>query len=268
MYNLTPDQKNLLRWLVQQARNKNLPEEFTIIWVMHNRAHILGFKSGANADIPDFTKGALDALANAHLILCDISYETTVSSSGARKHERSRRCTLLGQAYEAVDSDFSAPDVSFVKHLTPLADITNLDTELKQRCLPILGAGSTDPKLWDSVVRTAGVILEERLHDVGGIADNNRIGRDLVNDVFGAKGTLATKIPNDSERQGYRDIYAGIVGVFRNPYAHRLVDPTPEDGGAFVVFVNLLLKMLEDLRLLSLIKSYHQSLTKSYHPRP
>jgi len=26
------------------------------------------------------------------------------------------------------------------------------------------------------------------------------------------------------------------------------VDPSPEDGGAFVMFVNLLLKMLEDLR--------------------
>ena len=155
---------------------------------------------------------------------------------------------MLGKAYEAVDSDFSAPDVSFVKHLTPLADVTNLDAELKQRWLPILGAGSVDPKLWDSVVRTAGVILEERPRDVGGITNPSRTGRDLVNDVFGTRGTLLAKIPNDSERQGYQDVYAGIVGVFRNPYAHRLVDPTPEDGGAFVLFVNLLLKTLEDLR--------------------
>src|SRR3990170_2532005 len=134
------------------------------------------------------------------------------------------------------------------KHLTPLADITNLDAQLKQRCLPLLVAGSTDPKLWDSVVRTAGVILEKRLRDVGGIDDPNRVGRDLVNDIFGSKGTLTARISNDSERQGYRDIYAGIVGAFRNPYAHRLVDPTPEDGGAFIIFINLLLKMLEDLR--------------------
>ncbi|MEQ8961337.1 MAG: TIGR02391 family protein [Coleofasciculus sp. C2-GNP5-27] len=42
--------------------------------------------------------------------------------------------------------------------------------------------------------------------------------------------------------------HAGIVGAFRNPSAHRLVDPTPEEGGAFIVFVNLLLKKLEDLR--------------------
>jgi hypothetical protein len=248
MYNLTPGQKDLLRWLVRQVRDGNLPEEFIIFWTTYGKDHILGFKGEEGVDIPNLTKGALDALAAADLILCDISYETKVSSSGTRQAETIRRCTLLGKAYEVVDSDFGAPDVSFVQHLTPLADVTNLDTEIKQRCLPILSAGSADPKLWDSAVRTACVILEERLRDVGGITDPGRIGRDLVNDVFGAKGTLAEKIPNESERQGYRDMYAGIVGVFRNPYGHRLVDPVPEDGGAFVVFVNLLLKTLEDLR--------------------
>jgi hypothetical protein len=147
-----------------------------------------------------------------------------------------------------VDTNFSAPDTSFLKHLTPLADITNLDEQLKQRCLPILGAGSADPKLWDSAVRTAGVILEDRLRDVGGISDSNCVGRVLVNNIFGQNGTLASRFTISSERDGYRELYAGIVGAFRNPYAHRLVDPNPEDGGAFIIFVNLLLKMLDDLR--------------------
>jgi hypothetical protein len=43
------------------------------------------------------------------------------------------------------------------------------------------------------------------------------------------------------------DLYAGVVGAVCNPYAYRLADPTPEDGGTFIVFVNLLLKMLQDL---------------------
>jgi hypothetical protein len=101
--------------------------------------------------------------------------------------------------------------------------------------------------MWDTSVRTAVVILEERLRDVGGIADPERIGRGLVNDVFAANGTLADRFTK-SEREGYKDLYAGIVGVFRNVYEHRIVDPTPEDAGAFIVFVNLLLKRLEDLR--------------------
>jgi len=244
MYTLTSSQKDLLRRIVRQVREEKLPEEFSITWRSEGKGFVSVWKGGSEEDIPTVTQGALDALAAAGLLLCDIEYYTAHSI----KTELSRTCTLLGKAYEAVDSDFNAPDTSFVKHLTPLADITNLDAQLKQRCLPLLVAGSTDPKLWDSVVRTAGVILEKRLRDVGGIDDPNRVGRDLVNDIFGSKGTLTARISNDSERQGYRDIYAGIVGAFRNPYAHRLVDPTPEDGGAFIIFINLLLKMLEDLR--------------------
>jgi hypothetical protein len=155
--------------------------------------------------------------------------------------------TLLGAAYDAVDCNFAAPDTSFLTQLTPLADVTNLDSELKTRVLPILGAGASDPKLWDSAVRTAAVILEERLREVGKISDNS-IGRDLVGKVFGKNGTLASKFHEDSEREAYRDLYAGVTGLIRNPSAHRLIDPTPEQGGVSIVLVNLLLSKLEPLR--------------------
>jgi hypothetical protein len=67
--------------------------------------------------------------------------------------------------------------------------------------------------LWDSAVRTADVILEERLRSTGGIASES-VGRDLVNKVFGKSGTLAKKFDTESEREGYRDLFAGIVGPF------------------------------------------------------
>lgn len=226
-------QQGLVRWLVEQVRDGNLSEEFQVIWAVPGPV-IDSFK-GERDDYPEIAEITLKALADAEMLVVTRTRAAT-------------QCALTGRAYDAVDSNFGAPDVSFVTHLTPLADVTNLDSEIKTRCLPILGAGSADPKLWDSAVRTAGVILEERLRDVGGITDASRVGRDLVNDVFGKKcGTLAGKFSLDSERQGHRDLYAGIVGAFRNPYGHRLMDPTPEDGGAYIVFVNLLLKMLEDL---------------------
>lgn len=250
-YNLTASQKELIRWMVQENRDGNLPDEFTVVWLIGGRSRIMQYPD----EHPELTQGALDALDSANLVMSNISYQTKTSRAGSSKRpsyretqtERSRRCTLTARAFEAVDSDFDAPDTSFVTQLTPLANVTNLDDELKQRCLPILGAGSADPMMWDSAVRTAGVILEERLRDVGGIVDAGRLGRELVNDVFGNGGTLAGSFSLDAERQGYRDLYAGVVGAFRNRYAHRLMDPTPEDGGAFIVFVNLLLKMLEDL---------------------
>ena len=238
MYNLTPDQKTLLRTLVASVKAKQIPEEFVFTWGDNGGfLHYPGAK--AMLPIPGVTAGALEALAESKLI----HIRTQVAGPFQLKN-----CTLLGKAYEAVDSDFNAPDTSFVRHLTPLSDITTLDGELKRRCLPILGAGAADPQLWDSASRTAGVILEERLRDVGTVADPHAIGRDLVNKVFGKNGTLAAKFALDSEREGHRDLYAGIVGVFRNASAHRLVDPSPQDGGVFIVFVDLLLKKLEDLR--------------------
>jgi len=229
MYNLTSSQKDLLRRLVQKVREEQIPEEFFICKTQ--AGNLIYGDDGSQENILEITQLELETFVDNNLLRCT-----------------GRRCTLTGKAFESVDNNFNAPDTSFVKHLTPLADITNLDEQLKQRCLPILGAGSADPTLWDSAVRTAGVILEHRLRDVGGISDDNCVGQALVNNVFSKNGTLASKFSVDAERQGYRDLYAGIIGAFRNPSAHRLVDPTPEEGGAFIVFVNLLLRKLDDLR--------------------
>src|SRR4029077_1509225 len=178
-----------------------MPEEFTVSWgrdgvgKLHDATSYLPgtvlpstlFPPVASHRAPEFTKGAIDALAaNQLLHVRTESGRVTV----AFEVDEVRHCTLTGKAYEAVDSNFAAPDTSFVRHLTPLADTTALDSELKDRCLPILGAGAADPKLWDSAVRTAGVILEERLRTVGSITDPQVIGRDLVNKVFGKQGTL------------------------------------------------------------------------------
>jgi Protein of unknown function (Hypoth_ymh) len=239
MYNLTPSQKELLRSIVEKVRANEMPEEFKFIWGGDGAAHLHYKGAPGFYATPHVTQGALDALAANHLL----HIRTDPDDKFGTRH-----CTITGKAYEAVDSNFAAPDTSFVRHLTPLADITALDAELKHRCLPILGAGAADPKLWDSAVRTAGVVLEERLRYVGSITDSNAVGRDLVNKVFGKSGSLAAKFARDAEREGYRDLYAGVVGAFRNPSAHRLVDPEPHEGGAYIVFVNLLLKMLDDLR--------------------
>ena len=229
MYNLTSSQKDLLRELVQKVREKHIPEEFFICKTQGGN-FIYG-DDESQANILEITQLTLDTFVASNLLRCN-----------------GRRCTLTGEAYEAVDTNFSEPDISFIKHLTPLADITNLDEQLKQRCLPVLSAGSADPKLWDTAVNNACRVLENRLRDVGGISDANCVSQALVNNVFGKNGTLASKFSVDAERQGYRDLYAGIVGAFRNPSAHCFVDPTPEEGGAFIVFVNLLLRKLEDLR--------------------
>jgi hypothetical protein len=244
VYNLTPGQKNLLRWMVSEVRANDLDEEFTVIWVLTGQHCINGFR-GDTANSPDITRSALDALKREGLIDCAVNQK---QKSNGTIIETSRRCSVTGKGYEAIDTDFAAPDMSFIRHLDPLAEVSGLDDEIVKRCLPALGAGASDPANWDSAVRTCGVLFEERLRKVGRIADSSCIGRDLVNATLGEKGTLAGKFANGSERMGYRDLFAGIVGAFRNPSAHRIVDPSPADGGAFIAFVNMLLRKLEKLR--------------------
>ena len=257
MYNLTESQKNVAKWLAKSARAGNLDEEFTIEWAT------VRFKDSPKFWISSYrgtekelqyigiTKLCLNALSVNNLLL----YQADQSSRGGSSQPSMTllppdfwHCTLTGDIYIAVDNDFNSPDTSFTDYLNPLANPSGFDQALTKRCFPILATGGSDPILWDSAVRTAGVILEERLRDVGNISDPNQTGQRLVSKVFGNNGTLASKFSVPSEQSGYRDLYAGIVGAFRNPSAHRLVDPSPEEGGAFIVFVNLLLKKLEDLR--------------------
>lgn len=235
-YNLTEQQRQFLKDIVASIREGTVTEE---LWLVSNQKKISLFspqtKKGWSYSSSESLKSHLDVLVHEQLIIC------------TKNNPSESRYVVTQKAYEAVDSNFNEPDTSFLKHITPLADISNLDNELKQRCLPILGAGSSDPTLWDSAVRTAGVILEERLRQKGAIGDPNITGQGLVNKIFSKTGTLASKFTVDSERQGYRDLYAGIIGSYRNPSAHRLIDPTPEEGGAFIIFVDLLLKKLDDL---------------------
>lgn len=148
-YDLTESQQELAEWMVGAARDGVIDEEFVVVWLSSE-----GVIRNAQGEHPSITKGALDALAAARLLVTDATFQAKTSTSGSKRpkttqtqRESSRRCTLTGRAFAAVDSGFDSPDDSFVRQLTPLADVTNLDPELKQRCLPILGAGSADPTL-------------------------------------------------------------------------------------------------------------------------
>lgn len=235
-YNLTKQQKEFLKDIITLIRKKAITEE---LWLVSNLKKASLFspktKQGVNYPSSKYPKSNLDALVKEKLIICT-------------KNKRSEsRYVVTQKAYEAVDSNFDEPNTSFINYITSLTDTSNLDNELKNRCLPILSAGSLNPTLWDSAVRTAGVILEERLRQKGAIEDPNITGQNLVNKIFNKTGILANKFTVDSERQGYRDLYAGIIGAYRNPSAHRLIDPTPEEGGTFILFVDLLLKKLDNL---------------------
>lgn len=141
------------------------------------------------------------------------------------------------------------PDLSAISYLIPLTEVKHLDSELWDRCRFSLSAGGDDPKAWDKAVRTATVVLEERLRKLGKTEAINpdATGESIVNIIFAGKNPVLSGKLDDKQLKAYRDLYAGMMAVFRNRYAHRIIDPDPEVGGAIIVFIDLLLKMLEDI---------------------
>ncbi|NCR21813.1 MAG: hypothetical protein GPJ27_07750 [Microcystis aeruginosa L111-01] len=233
---LTENQKNLLRWIVKEVRAGHLPEG-NILW----GCQVFGGPSWPNYTGSDscpeveFTELA---------ILQDHRY---IKWQGIASDEY--KGALTQKAYEAVDSNFAEPDRSAIPHLIPLTEVEHLDSELWERVRFSVSAGGDNPKAWDTGIRNATVVLEDRMRKLGNIDNINQkaTGNGIVNLIFGSnKSVQKDKLPSE-ELEAYRDLYSGILKVFRNHYAHRLIDPKPEEGGAIILFIDLLLKMLDDL---------------------
>jgi Protein of unknown function (Hypoth_ymh) len=232
-YNLTDTQKQLLKWIVAEVRARKLnEEEIWAVWDMKG-ASLVGYQGNA----PEIKKTTLDALEKNGCLTC------------SQKRENQYKCALTNRAFEAIDSNFSAPNLSAISHLIPLTEIDHLDPELWDRCRLSLSVGGADPKAWDKAVRIATVVLEERLRKLGKTEAVNpdATGEGIVNIIFAGKTPVLHDKLEDKKLKAYRDLYAGMMSVFRNSYAHRIVDPSPEVGGAIIVFIDLLLKMLEDI---------------------
>lgn len=91
-YNITDNQKKIITWIVQEIRNQTLPEEFLMVFTF-NGIGISDYRGQVPA--PDISTGALEALDKADLII--------FKSLG---RQAQYQCTVLGKAYEAVDSNF------------------------------------------------------------------------------------------------------------------------------------------------------------------
>ncbi len=96
MYNLTQRQKEIIQWIVQKVREENLSEEFSFVYLASGDIKFVGrgIKDVSNA--PFLSEGVMNALMASGLILYNKSDKGSV------------HCTLLGKAYEAVDSNFDA----------------------------------------------------------------------------------------------------------------------------------------------------------------
>jgi len=99
---------------------------------------------------------------------------------------------------------------------------------------------------YDTAIFQAFKAVEVQVRKKGRYA-NSDIGVSLMRKAFHPKtGSLTNTQLEDSEKQAMSDLFAGAIGLFKNPVSHRFIDTiSPEDAADLIRFANFLLKMLE-----------------------
>ncbi len=121
------------------------------------------------------------------------------------------------------------------------------DNDLKQRCSDLLTAQGS----FDRAVNQATLVLEARIRNRAGLP-KELIGRGLVDKALNSdplKGLIVIS-EDPQEHEGICHICRGIVGAFRNPTHHHLLDHyTREDALRLCGFIDQLLSLIDKAKV-------------------
>jgi hypothetical protein len=105
----------------------------------------------------------------------------------------------------------------------------------------------------DTVMREAGVVLEDRLR-AAGKASSGLHGSSLVDAVLWPdKGTLIFS-PHAGEQEGVRMLYRGAMQFIRNPPMHKLIQYPKSTVRLFLRLIDSLLRLLSELEPLGEVR--------------
>lgn len=100
----------------------------------------------------------------------------------------------------------------------------------------------------DTMIREAGVVLEDRLREKGG-AGSDLAGVKLV-DALLAPGTAKLIFStNSSEQEGVRMLYRGAMQFIRNPPMHKLIEYPENTARLLIRLIDSLLQLLSEAEL-------------------
>lgn len=130
-----------------------------------------------------------------------------------------------------------------------IIDISSLyniisDNDLKQRCSDLLSATAA----FDRAINQATQILENRIREKSKLKDEGLVGKKLIDKAINSDPNESVLIisQDKSEHEGIAHICRGIVGAFRNPTHHHLLDHyTREDALRLCGFIDQLLAIIE-----------------------
>ena len=97
---------------------------------------------------------------------------------------------------------------------------------------------------YDTAIFQAFKAVEVQVRKTGGYTKGD-IGVSLMRKAFHPKtGSLANTQSEGSEKQAMSDLFAGAIGLFKNPLSHSFLENiSPEDAADLIRFANFLLKM-------------------------
>lgn len=153
-----------------------------------------------------------------------------------RTAEKGMRLTKNGVKYFILEKELTD---NYNNHVLKVfqKEVLSWDDELIKKCSFLIIS-----RKWDTAIREAMLVLESRLRKISG-SSNYGIG--LVNDCFKENGHLASRFSNSGVRQGFRDLFAGVMRIFRNDFAHNFRTLNQDEFLEILRLTNLLLKRLE-----------------------
>ena len=122
----------------------------------------------------------------------------------------------------------------------------NLDENLIKKVYPLFISGE-----YDTAVFQAFKEVEIRVRVKAGLSDEF-FGLNLMRKAFNPEnGTLTDMNAQPAERQATSNLFAGSIGLFKNPSSHRRADYNePAEAAEVILFANYLLRIVDRCRLI------------------
>jgi uncharacterized protein (TIGR02391 family) len=118
----------------------------------------------------------------------------------------------------------------------------SLGPELEQKIRPLFLGGD-----YDTAVFKAFRELEVRVRDAGGFSEEV-LGVPLMRTAFDVKsGPLTDQSRIEGERVATQHLFAGAIGIFKNPSSHRSVSFSPKEAAAIIRFADYLLSWVDSI---------------------
>ena len=71
-------------------------------------------------------------------------------------------------------------------------------------------------------------------------------GVDLMRQAFNSEtGYLTDQDQQEAEKRAISDLFAGAIGYYRNPFAHRNINVTAKEAAEIIIFASHLLRVVE-----------------------